>query len=213
MKKTIISTAFITLALTLVMAIAAFGVASFCFPSTMMDFTSSLGMDNLSGDYAYHEFERSGNMDCLVRSFIVAAESENDRIADDRFAILYGEENSKERARFDEYCNGYSLDTSSSGKVQVTMRSYVMGLASCVKYRLAKTLDLKMKEAYKLAIDETDESFPQGNPVVYLATEAIERKDAEFCREMRSALSNKNFDKNEDFNNIIKLLESEGVNS
>lgn len=74
MKKTITRTALITLGITLIVAIAVFGIVSFCLPSVMMDFTASLGMKSLSGDYAFQEYERSGNIDCLVRSFVIAAE-------------------------------------------------------------------------------------------------------------------------------------------
>ena len=192
------------------MAIAVFGIVSFCFPYAMMDFTASLGMKNLSGDYAYQEYERSGDINCLARSFVIAAEHGSDRTAENRFAILYGEEDSEERGRFNDYCASYEVDASQAGNVEVSMRSYLLGLASRVKYRLAKTSDEKRQDACSFAIKATEQSFPQGNPVVYLAIEAIEKEDGEFCELLRERLADAGFEENEDFNNIVKLLE--GVN-
>ena len=207
MKKTIINTALITLGISIVLVIAAFGIASFCFPYAMMDFTASLGMKNLSGDYAYQEFERSGNIECLARSFIIAAERGSDRTADNRFVILYGEDGSEARERFDAYCASYEVDSSSAGNVEVSMRSYILGLASRVKYRLAKTSDEKKQEVCNFAIEATDLSFPQGNPVVYLAIEAIEKPDADFCKLLHTQMQEKGFEENADYQAIIKLLE------
>lgn len=207
MRKTITRTALITLGITLVMAIAVFGIVSFCFPYVMMDFTASLGMKSLSGDYAYQEFERSGNVNCLVRSFVIAAEKEKDRIADDRFTILYGEDESEARDKFNEYCDSYEIDTSEEGNVEVSMRSYLLGLASRVKYRLARTSDDKKKEVCEFALGVTDQSFPQGNPVVYLAVEAVERNDDAFCKLLREEIEKYDFEQNTNYHNIIKLLE------
>ena len=207
MKKTITRTAFITLGITLIVAIAVFGIVSFCVPSAMMNFTASLGMKSLSGDYAYQEFERSGDIDCLVRSFVIAAEKENDRIADDRFEVLYGEDDSEERGRFNDYCNSYEVDYSEAGNVGGSMRSYLLGLASRVKYRLAKTSDDKKESVCAFAIGVTDKTFPQGNPVVYLSIEAVEKKDSAFCKLLLEKIAEADFEENTDYHNIVKLLE------
>ena len=207
MKKTILRTALITLAISLVLIVAVFGFVSFCFPYVMMDFTASLGMKNLSGDYAYQEYERSGDMDCLARSFVIAAEQENDRTAENRFVILYGEEGSEERSKFDEYCASYEVDSSTAGNVDVSMRSYILGLASRVKYRLAKTSEEKRQDVISFAIGATERSFPQGNPVVYLAIEAVDKADGAFCELLRTALDGAGFEENSDFTAVVKLLE------
>ncbi len=52
MKKIIVRTALITLGITLIMAIAVFGIVSFCFPASMMEFTGSLLLNNVRGYYA-----------------------------------------------------------------------------------------------------------------------------------------------------------------
>ena len=73
MKKIIVRTALITLGITLIMAIAVFGIVSFCFPASMMEFTASLGMKNLSGDYAYLYFAGWGFLFCFVGSLVIGA--------------------------------------------------------------------------------------------------------------------------------------------
>ena len=189
------------------MAIAVFGIVSFCFPYVMMDFTASLGMKNLSGDYAYQEFERSGNVDCLARSFIIAAEAGKDRVADERFVILYGVDESEAREKFNDYCEKYQVDSSAAGNVEVSMRSYILGLAARVKYRLARTSEEKKQEACNFALQATEQTFPQGNPVIYLAIEAIKSDDSAFCALLRSEIVGAGFEENENYTAIIGLLE------
>ena len=208
MKKIIVKTALITLGISLVLAVAVFGIVSFCFPYVMMDFTASLGMTNLSGDYAYQEYERSGRIDCLARSFMIAAEQGSDRTAEERFSILYGEEGSEARNQFEAYCASYKVDSSQAGNVEVDMRSYLLGLASRVKYRQAKNSEEKRAEACRFAIAATDPSFPKGNPVVYLAVEAIGKGDSDFCELMLLELESAGFDKSaEYYSALIELLE------
>ena len=207
MKKIIIKTALITLGIALVLAVAVFGIVSFCFPYVMIDFTASLGMKNLSGDYAYQEYERSGNVECLARSFVIAAEHGNDRTAEDRFVILYGEDASVAREKFDSYCASCEVDSSQAGNVEISMRSYILGLASRVRYRLAKTSEEKRQEVCAFAIRVTEQTFPQGNPVVYLAVEAIDKGDSAFCTLLLTELAEAGFEENADYQAIIKLLE------
>ncbi len=207
MKRTITRTALLTLGITIIIAIAVFGIVSFCVPSVMMDFTASLGMKSLSGDYAYQEYERSGNIDCLVRSFVIAAEKENDRIADDRFEVLYGEDGSEQRDKFEAYCDGYKVDSSEAGNVSVTMRSYILGLASRVKYRLAKTSEEKRESVCAFAVQATDKSFPSGNPVIYLSVEAVEKRDGAFCKLLLENIGDADFEHNKDYQKIVGLLE------
>lgn len=208
MKKTIIKTALISFGAALVLAITIFGIVSFCFPYVMVDFTSSIGMKTLSGDYSYQEYRRSGDIDSLARSFVIAAEQEHDRSAENRFAILYGEDGSEERAKFDEHFAAYEVDYSETKNVGGSMRSYLLGLASCVKFRSAKTSEEKREAAISFAIENTDESFAEGNPVIYLAVEAVEKQDADFCGLLLKKIKEKNFDKtSKDYNDIVKMLE------
>ena len=207
MKKIIIKTALITLGIALVLAVAVFGIVSFCFPYVMIDFTASLGMKNLSGDYAYQEYERSGNVGCLARSFVIAAEHGNDRTAEDRFVILYGEDASVAREKFDSYCASCEVDSSQAGNVEISMRSYILGLASRVRYRLAKTSEEKRQEVCAFAIRVTEQAFPQGNPVIYLAIEAVENDDSAFCALLRGEIMGAGFEENENYAAILRLLE------
>lgn len=208
MKKTIIKTALISFGAALVLAITVFGIVSFCFPYVMVDFTASIGMKTLSGDYSYQEYRRSGDLDSLARSFVIAAEKEHDNSAENRFAILYGEDGSEERARFEEHFASYEVDYSETKNVGGSMRSFLLGLASCVKYRNAKTSEEKRVAACAFAVENTDESFSVGNPVTYLATEAAEKEDADFCKLLLEKIKEKNFDKTaEDYIRIVNMLE------
>ena len=206
MKKLILKTAFITLGISLVLAVAVFGIVSFAFPYAMIDFTASIGMKNLSGDYAYQEYERSGSVECLARSFVIAAEQGSDKTAERRFNDLYGEDGSEARSKFEAYCAGYEVDASDAGDVEVSMRSYILGLAARVKYRLAKTSEVKKKGACDFAIGVTDSSFPQGNPVIYLAIEAVDKEDSAFCELLCTELADAGFTENDDYNAIVNLL-------
>ena len=207
MKKTITRTALITLGITLIVAIAVFGIVSFCLPSVMMDLPAPLVIMLVGGDYSFQQSAGRVNNDGGAGSFVIAAEKENDRIADDRFGILYGEENSEQRDRFDVYCNGYEIDSSEAGNVNVAMRSYLLGLASRVKYRLAKTSEERRENVCEFAIGATDKSFPQGNPVVYLSVEAVGKRDGAFCKLMLEKIGDAGFERNADYDNIVKLLE------
>ncbi len=121
MKKIILKTALITFGVTVILAIAVFGITSFCAPSAMMNFTASLGMESISGDYAYQEYERSGNLECLSRSFIIAAEKKDNRTANDRFTVLYGEDGSERREEFEAFCIAYKVENEPEG-VQTNFR-------------------------------------------------------------------------------------------
>lgn len=201
MKKLIIKTAFITLGVTLILAIAAFGIVSLCAPAVMMDLTASLGMTDISGDYAYQEYERSREISYLARSFEIAAEREDDVKAQQRFGQLYKHE------AFSEYCVSRDEQALPDGIPALSYRGYVCGLAACVEYRLART-DEARDETIAFAVSETDASFPMGNPVIALAVTAAEAEDAAFCGMLLETLERESFDaENTDYQNIVKILE------
>lgn len=73
MKKLILKTAFITLGVTIVLAFAVFGIVSLVAPAQMMELTLSLGLERIGADYAYQEYERSGDTVYLARAFEICA--------------------------------------------------------------------------------------------------------------------------------------------
>ena len=73
----------------IILAVAAFGMASLIAPAAMMRFTAGIGLTTMSGDYAFQEYERSGDIACLARSFIISADAKNYRTAASRFSVLY----------------------------------------------------------------------------------------------------------------------------
>lgn len=200
MKKLILKTILITCAVSLMLVLALFGVLSFWAPSVMMDFTASLGMESVSGDYAYQEYERSGDIAYLARSFVVASKNGKDKTALKRFEILYENEN------LTAYCA--EQDALELGE-EVPAHSYydfLCGQGACVKYRLAET-DEEKQLACSFAVQETDESFPAGNPAIALAAYLIKAEDETGKRFLSEELKTKNFAAdNADYKNIIDLL-------
>ncbi|MGN1077299.1 MAG: hypothetical protein ACI4ST_02170, partial [Candidatus Gallimonas sp.] len=157
MKKLVLKTAIITFVVTAVLAIAAFGVTSFLAPSVMMRFTASLGLESVSGDYAYQEYERSGDLSYLARSFLIAADRDSDKKANERFTVLYGEDGSERREAFSAYCAEYTVDDSSLPESArgLEYRMYLCGRAAVVRYRLADGAEAE-GAVCDFAVSETD---------------------------------------------------------
>ena len=207
MKKLILKTALITLGVVIVLAVAAFGVASLCAPAAMSDFTYSLGMNVISGDYAYQEYERSGDLSYLARSFEIAATTGRDEKAQQRFDALYSADG------FDEMCerrNEQTAQVDGLPDVGYDYRNYICGLGACVRYRLAGS-DEARQQAISLALAETAQGFPSGNPVAALASEALKAKDAAFCRTLLAAVRAGSFEQNSLYEYVTVQLE-EAVN-
>ena len=204
MKKIILKTALITFGVTVILAIAVFGITSFCAPSAMMNFTASLGMESISGDYAYQEYERSGNLECLSRPFIIAAEKKDNRTANDRFTVLYGEDGSERREEFEAFCIAYKVENEPEG-VQTNFREYLMGLAAGVKYRIAKTEEGK-SAACDFAIEQTV-AFTAGSPAAALTLEIVSAKDGETAFVYLGKIREQHYEESETYSRFIKFLE------
>lgn len=195
MKKLILKTALITFGVAIVLAISVFGIVSLSAPYAMMKFTASIGLETISGDYAFQEYERSGSIECLARSFLIAAENGKYASAEDRFEKICGEEE-----RFEQYCKEVSVP-SQEGVPAYSYRDYVMGRAACVKYAL------KRSDAISFAVENTEKNFPAGNPCVALAAAAASAKDGETCSALASALRGGGFEESNYFLNIVSILE------
>ncbi len=197
MKKLILKTAFITLGATIVALVAVFGLMSLWAPAAMMKLTASLGLDSISGDYAYQEYQRSGKISYLARSFIISVNAKDDKKAEKRFELLYHDE------EFDTFCAEQDEIALLEG-ISTGYRSYVCAEAARMKYRMAEKSD--WGTVCQFASDETDKNFPLGNPLVALATEAISREDKEFCNFLIPYISDFEFAEDSDYNYIIKFV-------
>ncbi len=205
-RNIVFKTIFITFGVALILAIAVFGIVSLAAPATMMRFTDSLGLTQVSGDYAFQEYERSGSMECLTRSFIISAERKRYSTAEERFQVLYEDE----KEAFEAYCAEQDEKLSPEGEegdlfAAGTYRAYICGLASRVKYHLAKTEEEKAA-VITFALNETDKKFPAGNPAIALATEAAKAEDKDFCSALISALEGGEFENTADLTNVIGFL-------
>ena len=204
-KKLIFKTAIISLWVIIVLLLSLFGILSYCAPVAMMNLTSALGLDSMSGDYAYEEYVRSGNIEYLARAFEVAAEDERDAKANTLFDTFYAHED------FAKYCgeqddivindkNGIELS-------RIFYRDLVCGQAAQVKYRLASADEEKAAVA-EFARAETETSFPTGNPLFALSLEAARAEDSKFCASLLDTLRAGGFsEENSSYTNIVNILE------
>ena len=202
-KKLIVKTVLISICVILVLALSLFGILSYCAPATMMDLSSSLGLDSMSGDYAYEEYGRSGKVEYLARAFEIAAEEKRDAKASELFDMLYAHEDfAKHCAAVDE-----QFKDDENGGAMYGYRAYICGQAAQVKYRLASE-DGEKAEVAAFALLETEESFPAGNPLLALSMAAVEAKDAAFCASLLETFRAGDFpEDNGAYINIVKLLE------
>lgn len=153
----------------------------------MMRFFHSVGLENISGEYAYQEYRNTNDISYLARAFEIAADNGKNARAEELFEKFYGAEDSPERAAFEKYCAEQTTPGKFPEGETVDYRSYVCARAVCVKYRLAK-LDEDIEETIAFAIAETGEEFLPESPAVALAVEAIDAKDDKFCEEFLAAL-------------------------
>ncbi len=212
MKKIILKTALITFGVTIVLAISLFGIVSFCAPASMMRFCESIGLENISGDYAYQEYQNTKKLDYLAHSFEIAADHGSYSVADERFEELYGESGSERRQEFAEYCAQQDNSALNEKVPDFGYRAYLCGQAATVKYHLALTDDEK-SAVCDFAIGETAEALSEDSPVISLAVACIDNKDGDFCSLLLGKVEGerKFLKENAHYQNLVKFLE-EAVN-
>ena len=201
-KKFVFKIIFLTIAVVLILALSAFGVASLLAPAFMMDLSASVGLKSISGDYAFQEFERSGNVEYLARAFIISADMQHDRTANERFTILY------ELDEFDEFCASQDASVEVvEGLEGCTYRGYICGLAACVRYRLAVTEE-DVSAVVAFAAQETAPEFPLENPLILLTMEGARSDDAALCELILAELTGGGYDaESADYANVVGILE------
>ena len=199
MKKVILKTALITLGAAIACGAILIVILCFAAPKVMMDFTASMGMEGVSGNFANSEWERSGDMECLARSFLTAEKGGDDETASARWDVLYAADG------FADYCESGAPDF--DDLPAYGYREYLAGCAARVKYRLAS--DEGAKDAVLgFAFAETDPAFAQGNPVIALSAEALTKGDTAFLSQILSRLDASEFERNEDFTRLTEKLEA-----
>lgn len=212
MKKLIFKTALITLGVTLILAVSVFGIVSYVAPSAMMRFCDSLGLESISGDYAYQQYQISGDMDYLARSFEIAAMREKDAVALERFDEFYGEDGSERRSAFVDYCASQDSEESAiyvpSSDLNSDYRSYVCAQATLVKFRLAVTQE-ERQNVCTFAVRETGAEIALLSPLSALAEEKSVTDDSDFCFMLLGEIrSERKFNvSNERYLYIVNLLE------
>ena len=175
MRKIVFKTIFITLGIVLILAISAFGILSFAAPKAMMNFSASLGLDAISGDYAYQEYRRSGDINYLAYAFEVAANEGRPDAAAERFEEFY------ENEGFTDYCKAQEGEDLGEDIPKLKYRSYACSLGACALYAVAETDEEKL-EVYTFALSETSGEFEGNNPLCSLSSAAAGAGDAAFCK-------------------------------
>ncbi len=197
MKKLVLKTALITLGAVVVLGALLLVILGFAAPKVMMNFTASMGMESISGNFAYSEYERSGDLDCLARSFLIAEVHGDDETALSRWNVLY------ENEGFSAHCESVSPE----GDIPAySYRDYLTGSAAKVMYRLSST-DEEKSSALAFALSETQASFPQGNPIVALSAEAFRQDDSAFLAKIYSAITQQGFENSADYQRLTHQLE------
>ncbi len=204
MKKLLLKTALITFGITVMLFIAVFGIISFCAPRVMMNVTASLGLESVSGDYAYQEYERSGDIECLAKSFEIAAKKNQTQLASARFKAFYEDEG------FDEYCTKMGDIQPSADIPALSYRSFVCSQGVTVVYRTHRSQEDRTALC-EFAVRETPSSFPRINPMLSLCWEAISAQDGALCVQLLSHLNGGEFAPTTEtstiFNNIKTQME------
>lgn len=212
MKKLIVKTALITFCVALVVAVSAFGIVSLAAPSVMMRFCDSLGMETISADYAYQNYQLKGDIDSLARSFEIAASSNNDAVAVDRFEEFYGEDDSEQRVVFATYCRqqdeAQASESMPADLSEYGYRSVVCAKAAVARYHIAESEEEKISVC-EFATRESHFELSAESPVVVLAAECVSKDDAAFCLLLHDSIaSNAKFNKeNSTYLQIMKSLE------
>lgn len=198
MKRLILKTAAITLGGIILLGAIVLAILSVSAPAFMMDFTSSLGMEKASGKFAYETYERTGDLDCLARSFLISAEYGEDEKALGRFETLYGADG------FSDYCA--SQTPAMEGIPAYSYRDFLTGTAARLYFRTASSNEEKAA-ALAFALKETDGGFSDGNPLIAIASEASEAGDKAFLREILSAAQGLEVGENETYARFLQNLE------
>ena len=134
-----------------------------------------MGLDAISGDYAYQEYRRSGDINYLAYAFEVAANEGRPDAAAERFEEFY------ENEGFTDYCKAQDGEDLGEDIPKLNYRSYACGLGACALYAVAETDEEKL-EVYTFALSETSGEFEGNNPLCSLSSAAAGAGDAAFCK-------------------------------
>lgn len=166
--KVIIRAVLSTLTAAIVLFLFATLALCFIFPSTMMQFTFRLGMNDASVKYAKRAYKYTGETYYLAYGLDVAIwDKDVERIAECGLLLLQTED-------FDTYCAEQDELLSKQG-VGMQYNQFVYGQVSVAKYLCGEKT-----EAVDLAFAGLEEStFPENNAVVAVLSQARKLDDKE----------------------------------
>ena len=170
---------FRTVVNTLIAILALFGVMMlllcFVYPSTMMQLTYDLGMEESSMKYAERAYNHTEDVYYAAFGFETAI-GESDCANVEKFGglMLANEEN------FTTYCaeRDQSIDTT-----QITYKQYVYGQVSVAQYKQDKKAT-----AVDTAFDGLNGTFTQNNAVVALLLQTLSEGDVDTLAQLREKM-------------------------
>lgn len=166
-----------TLAAIFVLIAVTFGVLILAFPSTMVDITYELGMDDASVWFADRAYDRSGEV--YYAAFAAEASIGEDKPSNKQIE-KYTAQLVKAK-KFEAYCaerDARAIEGVSGGYAQ-----YIYGQLYTAKYRRSKTA-----EAIDGAFAVNSAAFPKNNAVVAVTFAAMQKKDVETLLSIRARL-------------------------
>lgn len=173
LDKVVLRTLLTTLLAIIILVSALILLLCLAFPSTMMDITYKMGMNDASVKYAMRAYKQSGSVQYVA--FATETAIGADDYADiERCGLqLIADED------FTLYCEsrnvGLDLDTT-----KITYQQYVYGQVSVAQYRLDKKT-----EAQETAFKGVGSTFPQNNAVVGLMITAMTEMDGATVTEIK----------------------------
>lgn len=153
-----------------IVALLAFMIGALClvFPSTMMELTYDLGMENSSIHFAERAYRRSDDVYYIAYATEVAIEREStDKIIEDGVKFIADE--------------GFSVYCDDKGGIY---EQYIYGQVVLAKYEKGDK-----SSAIATAFNAVKEGFPENNAVVALAVKAIRANDEETVLRIHSEMS------------------------
>jgi hypothetical protein len=178
--KVVLRAALSTLAAIFVLCSFMLLALCFIYPSTMMNVTYDLGMDNASVKYAMRAYNRTGEIYYVAHATETAIGADNDeKIEECGLSFIADEE-------FSLYCQ--TRDMQFSQDINGFYGQYVYGQVCLAQYRQDKKIDAVNTAVSALQQGE-GYSFPQNNAFVALALTALMQDDAMMVAQVKDKMS------------------------
>ena len=201
MNKVIIKTALKTLLILIIVALAAFAVASFGFPQHMATFFENTENYTLATKYASLRYSYTGEVDDAARCV------EDSILSGDNDDLIQYCEIFVNHSDFDTYCTQMDeyYSTAAYSSYTLSYKQYIYG-----KYAVALAVNGQKQDAVNTALNANGlHSFKSGNAVSVLALWAAGKEDGETCSLIAAAMESINAPEDaEYYNDILQIVKN-----